>query len=329
MRFAFDDDQRLFERSAAAVLERWCPPDAVRAAWEAPAGGLDRAVWERLDELGVMGALTSECRGGLGLDERSLVLVLEAAGRHALPHPIVETAVVAAPMADVPSGSMVTSDLGGSSVPCAADADLILLRSPDRTRLHLVPRADTELTPIDSIDRGRRLATVSWRPCDDTVVADDPAVIELATQRGTFGTAAVLVGLGQAMVDMALSYVKGRTQFGVPVGSFQAVKHHLADAHMRLAFSRPAVYRASWSLATGAATRRRDVAMAKAMASDAARFAGRTSLQCHGAMGYTVEYDLHLFLKRTTALARAWGGAATHRATVADEIGLTDRSPSC
>ena len=107
----------------------------------------------------------------------------------------------------------------------------------------------------------------------------------------------------------------------MPIGSFQAVKHHLADALLQLHFARPAVYRAAWSIAEGEPTRSRDVSMAKAMASDAAALVGRKALQCHGAIGYTVEYDLHLYLKRTWALAPSWGSAAWHRARVAESIG--------
>src|SRR5690606_32947182 len=117
-------------------------------------------------------------------------------------------------------------------------------------------------------------------------------------------------------------YVTERTQFGVPVGSFQAVKHHLADALKELAFARPAVQRAAHSLAVGAPTRARDVSMAKAMASDAAWFVGRQALQCHGAIGYTVEHDLHLYMKRTWALAKAWGDPAWHRDRVGRAIGI-------
>src|SRR5690606_30370602 len=127
------------------------------------------------------------------------------------------------------------------------------------------------------------------------------------------------------MLDMTVAYVCERRQFGVPVGSFQAVKHRLADALKELAFARPAVHRAAHSLATGAETRARDVAMAKAMASDAARFVGRQALQCHGAIGYTVEHDLHLYLKRTWALAAAWGDAAWHRARVPRALGVGGR----
>jgi hypothetical protein len=144
----------------------------------------------------------------------------------------------------------------------------------------------------------------------------------LAFDRGAWGTAAVLVGLAQRMLDLTTEYVKERHQFGVPVGSFQAVKHHLADAALQLEFARPAVYRAAWSLAVRDNDRSRDVSMAKAMASDAAQFVGRQALQCQGAIGYTVESDLHLYLKRSWALARSWGDAWWHRDRVGALLGL-------
>jgi alkylation response protein AidB-like acyl-CoA dehydrogenase len=127
------------------------------------------------------------------------------------------------------------------------------------------------------------------------------------------------------MLAMTVVYVAERHQFGVPVGSFRAVEHHLADALQELAFARPAVHRAAHSLAAGADARPRDVSMAKAIASDAARFAGRRALHCHGAIGYTVEHDLHLYLKRTWALAAAWGDAAGQRDRVGSAIGIRPR----
>jgi alkylation response protein AidB-like acyl-CoA dehydrogenase len=129
--------------------------------------------------------------------------------------------------------------------------------------------------------------------------------------RLALGAAAQLVGLGQRMLDMTVDYAKQREQFGVPIGSFQAVKHHLADALKDVAFARPAVLRAAASLEP------RDISMAKAMASDAASGSARHALQCHGAIGYTVEHDLHRFLKRTWILARSHGDAAWHRERIA------------
>jgi alkylation response protein AidB-like acyl-CoA dehydrogenase len=128
------------------------------------------------------------------------------------------------------------------------------------------------------------------------------------------GAAAQLIGLGQRMLDLTVAYVKQREQFGVAIGSFQAVKHHLADALKEIAFARPAVYRA------GAAPTTVNIAMAKAMASDAASFTGRQALQCHGAIGYTVEYELHRYLQQTWKLARTFGDAAWHRERIAHQL---------
>jgi hypothetical protein len=397
--FGFDDDQLAFRDAVRALLDKECPPESVRAAGDAAPGLLDRGVWDRLAAMGVLATLVPEERGGLGLDERSLVLVLEEAGRAALPHPLVDTAAVAAPLLGADAG-MVATNLGGPHLACAADADRLLLHDPGDRGLHLVDRADVTLTPVATVDPARRAATAGWDPSapaparptaawdpdsgrdpdpapsadqpggdptraagagpgeatwdpgpgfdtgagdegdaaedDDllawgrgswdlgaaTLVTDDPAAVELARDRGTWATAAMLVGLGRRMVELTVAHVTDRHQFGVPVGSFQAVKHQLADAHKDLAFARPVVHRAAHSLATGADTRGRDVSMAKALAGDAAWRAGRVALQCHGAIGYTVEHDLHLYLKRTWALAKAYGDAGWHRDRVARAIGI-------
>jgi alkylation response protein AidB-like acyl-CoA dehydrogenase len=128
------------------------------------------------------------------------------------------------------------------------------------------------------------------------------------------GAAGQLLGLGQRMLDLTVGYVMEREQFGVPIGSFQAVKHHLADALKELAFARPVVYRAGWDPTA------HNISMAKAMASDAASFAGRQALQCHGAIGYTDEYELHRYLRQTWALTRTFGDAAWHRERIAHRL---------
>jgi hypothetical protein len=313
MRFSLSDDQVAFRDAVRDLLAKECTPAVVRAAWDAPAGELDRGVWNSLGAMGVLSLLVPEADGGLGLDETYLVPILEECGGVALPHPIVETAMVAAPLLGAGAG-IVSTDLGGPNVPCAADADQLLLARGDR--LCVVGREGVELAPVETVDRARRAARMETDPLDQ-VVTDDPAAIALAVDRGGLGTAAVLVGLGQAMLDMTVGYVTQRHQFGQPIGSFQAVKHHLADAALALELTRPAVWRAAWSVAHAEPTRGRDVSMAKAMASDAAELVGRKALQCHGAIGYTVEADLHLFLKRTWALARAWGDSAHHTDRVA------------
>jgi alkylation response protein AidB-like acyl-CoA dehydrogenase len=322
MRFGLTDDQVAFRDAVRDLFAKECTPAVVRAAWEAPAGELDRGVWDALDEMGVLTMLVPEDHHGLGLDETWLVPILEEAGRVALPHPLVETAMVAAPLA-AGSGAigMVTSTLGGPHAPCAADADGVLIDLDGS--LAIVPPSLLTITAVDTIDGARRAATVAL-PSDAGFLhaeSDEPAAHALALDRGALGTAAFLVGLGQSMLDLTVGYVTERQQFGVAIGSFQAVKHHLADAALALEFARPAVLRAAWSVAHDAPTRARDVSMAKAMASDAAELVGRKALQCHGAIGYTVEADLHLSLKRTWALARSWGDSAHHTDRVATALG--------
>jgi len=119
---------------------------------------------------------------------------------------------------------------------------------------------------------------------------------------------------------MAAEYAKERHQFGKPIGSFQAIKHKLADALLHLEFARPVVYRAADSLARATETQQRDVSMAKAYAADAATGAARAALQTLGAIGYTQEHDLHIWMKRAWSLSAAWGNAEHHRARVAHEV---------
>ena len=210
----------------------------------------------------------------------------------------------------------------------ARDAGLLLLAVP-RRRLGLAAarrarRVVHRLPPRRRSSASRDLSTVQWPLASDTLLAYGvaaEAAVGLLADRAAAGTAAMLVGLADRMLAMSAAYAKERHQFGKPIGSFQAVKHLLADARVALEFARPATYRAAWSLATAQPTLSHDASMAKAMASDAADLAARVALQVHGAIGYTWECDLHFFLKQTWALSRAWGDAATHRRLVLAQLG--------
>ena len=197
----------------------------------------------------------------------------------------------------------------GEPAPWAADADAVLVVSDDDVR------AGEVVGPLDSVDPQRRLGRVR---ASGPALDADPG---LAFDRVVLGQSSFLVGLARTMLDLTVTHVTDRHQFGVPVGSFQAVKHHLANARIAIEFASPAVARAAWSVANGEATRARDVSMAKALATDAATVTGRAALQCHGAIGYTVEHDLHLYLKRSWALARSWGDRTFHADRVGRAIG--------
>ncbi len=318
MRFAFTSDQLAFRDATRDLLARECPPAAVRAAWTSETGRSVTA-WPALAAMGALGALAPEAAGGLGLGFVDLVLVLEETGYVALPDPIVEHAAVAMPLLPDPAPAAagertVTAALDGSGLAVWADtADLVLVDTGDA--LAVAARDELALSPRHSVDGARRLFGVGPVPASAPRVLD-PAAFE----RGALGAAAQLLGLTRRLLDLTVGYVQERRQFGVPVGSFQAVKHHLADARLALEFAAPLVYRAAWSLTTGDTEAPLHVSMAKAQAGDAAHRTGRAALQCHGAMGYSFEYDLHLYLKRAWALAAAWGDAAWHRGRVGRAI---------
>ena len=294
----------------------------------------------RAAEMGVVGITVPEEYGGLGLGLIDVVLLLEEAGRSGLPEPLVETVALGAPLlaeAPGPQGTVlrarwlsavadggVTIAVGLSTMPAvpgAVGADLLLLERDGE--LHAVPAAAAVLTARPALDGSRRLAEVEWEPSPATLVVsgfEAEGVLDALGDRAAMGTGAVLVGVADRLVAMAASYAQERMQFGKPIGSFQAVKHHLADALVRVEFARPMVYRAALSLTEGDPDAGLHASMAKAMASDAATLAARTALQVHGAIGYTWEHDLHLWMKRAWALAAAWGDAATHRARVLETL---------
>jgi alkylation response protein AidB-like acyl-CoA dehydrogenase len=306
MRFAFTDDQLELRDAVRGFLEKECPPSVVRDAWTNDTGR--SALWAKLGELGVLGVLAPEGRGGLEGSFLDLVLLLEETGRAALPEPIVEHAAVALPALDDPgpaAAGEVTVSVGlpGSKVvPYADSADVVFLDDQEFARDALT------LERCDSVDGSRRLFMVGWGPF---------AMKGEWFERGALGTAAQLLGLGQQLLDVTVEYAKQRHQFGAPIGSFQAVKHKLADVRLALEFARPVVYRAAHSVAHDDEDRSVHVSMAKAYASDAALLAAHHALQVHGAIGYSYEHDLHLWMKRAWALAASWGDAAWHR----DRIG--------
>ncbi|HYJ23333.1 MAG TPA: acyl-CoA dehydrogenase family protein [Solirubrobacterales bacterium] len=338
MRFALTDDQAALRDAVRELLTRECPPDAVRAAWPGPGTDPDRvaAIWAKLAEMGVLGAAVPEADGGLGLGACDLVPLLEEAGRVALPLPLVETAFVAAPLLAatgaqdellgrlVAGEAIVAVSLDGSGlVPFAGVAEVLLLGAGPGAAIGLSPAAAAE--PVDSIDGARGLGRADAE-APATPLDLDPRERDGAWDRGVLGAAAQLVGLSRTLLALSDEYVKERRQFGVPIGSFQAVKHQLADALLALEFAAPMVLRAAWSLDHGEPTASRNVAAAKALASDAAEQVAATALQVHGAIAYTTEYDLHLFAKRVWASARAWGDAEWQRARVAAALDLNPAS---
>ncbi|GAA3490021.1 acyl-CoA dehydrogenase family protein [Streptomyces cremeus] len=312
MRFLLTREQADFARSLDAMLTAADPPGAVRA-WENGEHGPGLEVWRRVAEAGVFALAVPETYEGVGLLPVELVVAFVQLGRHAVPGPYVETAAAAVLLGGSPDlakewlpriaagDALVTlAEEGGYALDADA-ADAVFVLGPP-------PRAGSVRGDLRvSADAARRLYAV--RGSGDALPVTAGAA-GAARELARLLTAAQALGVGDALLARTVAYVKQRTQFGTPIGAFQAVKHRLADTLVGLEFARPLLYGAALSR-SGA-----EVAGAKAATGEAACAAARTALQLHGAVGYTQELDLSLWLRKARPLRDAWGAPATCRARV-------------
>ena len=342
MDFRHGEDPLLFQETLRDFLAKECTPEIVRSIWETKTGR-SPALWKKLAELGIPGVLVPEAQGGMGFDETTLVLLLEEAGRAALPEPVIGTAAVAVPLLREIDGSLAASFLpriaAGEAIvavghpvsPFVEDAhvaDLLLLANGE-SELHALRPADVAISEQPANDPARRIASVCFSPGATTRVAEGErarALLAAALDRGALACAAEALGVCDRLISLAVAYTSQRKQFGKPVGSFQAVKHMLADAKVKLEYARPLVWRAAWSVAQGSPQRATHVSMAKLAACEAAALAARKALQAHGAIGYTWEQDLHLWMRRAWSLEQAWGRSSFHLGRVRSKV-LEDGFP--
>ncbi|MFG2093360.1 acyl-CoA dehydrogenase family protein [Streptomyces sp. NPDC048612] len=324
MRFLLTSEQREFARTLDGLLGASGTPAVVRA-WAAGEHRPGRALWARIAEAGVFGLAVAERHGGSGVLPVELVLSFEELGRHAVPGPLAETVAAAVLLerlgADAAAGEWLPRIAAGEAVvslcagadPYALDADAA--DAVFVVRGDTVSRTETHGPVQRALDPARRAA----RPLGGTVVARGPAVTAAAgyaVEVARLATAAQSLGLGRALLAATVSYVRQRTQFGVAVGSFQAVKHRLADTLIGLEFAEPLVRAAALAVAAEAPSAAREVAAAKVAAGEAGYAAARTALQLHGALGYTEELDLSLWLRKARPLRDAWGTPADCRGRV-------------
>lgn len=284
MKFELTEDQTAFAEAITSLL-RSSDSVAVARAWAEGDTAPGVALWGRLADLGLTALVADEDEGGLGGSLVDLAVAFEALGFGLAVGPWIESAALAPQV----GGEMVTAAVPGLS-PYAADAAVARLLSGTAGAAHA------------SIDTTRTLTEVTG--------ADD--IDAQAVDRAVLACAAQLLGAGERVLADSVTYVKQRKQFGREIGSYQAIKHQLADVRIALDFARP--------LILGAALGDVPVSAAKVYAGDAAYLAARTGLQVHGAIGYTAEFDLSLWLNRIRALVTAWGTPAFHRARVLEAI---------
>ncbi|MEU1983787.1 acyl-CoA dehydrogenase family protein [Nocardia sp. NPDC019395] len=331
MKFALSPEHLDFGASIRKLFESGSTPIAVRA-WSADDPAPGRALLEQLAAAGALGLTITEEFGGLGAEPLDQLVAFVEVGRAAAPGPLVESAAAIPALLQslaatdpgpasrwlpgIAEGTLSATigfaGRGGRAIAVDADrVDLVLLAEGERLSTGRVAEQ------VRSVDPARRLFVIE----PDELIAEGPQVAEAATTGFDFGAlanAAQLLGAGKALLDASTEYVKQRKQFGRPIGEFQAIKQKLADVFIGLDLAEPLLYRAA--LTAAAANRSRDISAAAVACADAAYRAARTALQVHGAIGYTAEYDLSLWLTRVTALRSAWGTPDLHRGRVADAL---------
>lgn len=327
MRFLHDHQALELRDGAREFLRDRFSAEILREMMEG--GG---SAWDELAEIGLTGALVTEGHGGLDMGAGGFALLAEEAGYVALPDPLVEVAGVAVAMLNAAGGDAPEAALAGIAdgstrvrvvhpdhpwVNRAEDGDSVLHCSGDGVVLLGPGDYALEAMPDASIDPLRHLSRVE--KTGDGVPLDGAELSALARRHGAVFGAAELLGLAQAMIDRSTVYAAERKQFGKAIGTQQALKHHLASAFVALEFARPAVYRAAASDLNSACSKVA-VAQARIAAVEAATGAAETAIQVHGAMGYTFEADLHLWMKRCWALAGQWGDLHHHLGVLDDVL---------
>jgi alkylation response protein AidB-like acyl-CoA dehydrogenase len=352
MRFELTDDQQAIQRTAREFLASRYPAEEVRRLALEDERGFTDEQWSAIAELGWPALVVSEDDGGLGLGVVELCVLQEQLGYALAPTPLLST--VAAALAISAGGSAeqraewlpglaegerrgtvapLYSSLefdGGAvsgtleAVPDAAGADLLVLPA-GHEQLAVVDLGGDGVTveAAAGLDPTRRLSTIALDGAPATALeGGDGAALGRARDVIAVAIAAESVGVAQRAMEMAVAHARERRQFGQPIGVFQAVSHPCAQMLLEVEGARSAVLFAAWALDDSPEEAPLAAAMAKAYASDAGWRVPASALQVLGGIGFTWEHDLHFWLKRGRANAAAAGDARSHRARVADLIGL-------
>ncbi len=335
MDFGLSEDQREIQRTARELL-------AERARWErvrehAEAHRSDDALWQELCELGWPGIAVAEEYGGQGLGVVALSVLCEELGRVVAPVPFLPTVMAAALIEQAGSEEQRRRWLpglaGGETVGAVgvahngvaelvvggAEAAVVVLLEGERARV--LPAADAEVTPVEAIDPTRSAARVSVGDAGEA--AGEPLAGDVCSgiARALIAVSAELVGVSERALEMTVEYVKERKQFGVPVGSYQAVSHRCAQMLLDTERARSLTAFAAWSADADPSSLAEAVAMAKAAASDAGREVTASAIQAHGGIGFTWEADIHWLYKRAQLDAALLHGSGFHRAQLAGMLG--------
>jgi alkylation response protein AidB-like acyl-CoA dehydrogenase len=341
--FELTEEQAALREVSRSMLAANCPPRLVRSLASA-SKDTDDKLWRRAAELGWAGLAVPAEHDGAGQGLVELCLVAEEIGRAAAPGPFTDSALIALALARsgraglLPGvaaghlkaswahhGSVAGSGDGGelvlsgraTAVQAARTADwlLVTVARDEGTCLVLLDRARASVEARRTLDETRRWYDVVLEgvrvPAAD-VVAADPAQVQWLTDVAAVLTAADALGAGERLLEMTVGYVKVREQFGRPLGSFQSVKHKVADMLTTLKGARAATYYAAMALDAGVAGATAAASAAKAFTGEGVATLAGEALQAHGGIGFTWEHDLHLYLRRAKVDEMLYGAAAEH-----------------
>ena len=320
MDYRLTEDQLSLQKGAREFLQKECTPAVVRNAFESDNGD-SPDLYKKMADLGWLALSVPEEHGGLGLGLVEQAVLLEQLGYFNAPTAFFSIATLAIPVLlqlgafeELPPLIEGTKKLAvvldPSFVLDAQLADGFIVMSEDKVRL--VDASDAKVVMHTSIDGTRRSGSVEVSSSAGKDLGS-PERIQVVLDQATAALCAECVGGMQWALENTIDYVKVRTQFGRPVGSFQAVKHRLADALLKTESSRSAAYYAAWANANAASDAALSASVAKAYVSDAHQWVTGEAIQLHGGIGFTWEHDSHLYFKRAVVNATILNDAEYHR----------------
>lgn len=359
MRFELDEDRALLKSSTRELLERESPLSEGRGVMEGPEG-FSSKLGDQLAELGYLGLTLPESKGGAGVGRIGLAAVLHEAGRVALPGPYLDLVLAAEALhhvggsaadgllAELVAGrkrvilarAETVSDLepatpttrfeGGrvrgtkTFVPFGAAADVLLVTTAEGLARAERPAQGFRSTALPTLDHAQRFVEIAL-DCPGTLLASPAATtqcLEAVDRLAALGAAALMLGLMERSLELSVAYLKDRKAFGVPIGSFQALQHRAAEMLLRVESSRSAVYRAAWAFDHDPGSAPLLAATAKAYCGDSARTVCGETIQIFGGVGYTWEYDPHVYWKRVKTLEQFYGSTRCQLEAVLEASGI-------
>ena len=370
MDLSLNEEQKMIAESAAVFLQEKSTTAQVRKVSETE-GGLDRALWQEVVDMGWCSVALPEAAGGMGLGWRELVLLQEQLGYHLACVPFFDAVLAVTPLWKVLSqteqGLPVVERLAASGQICVlgmtvrgelsaaatvkVDGDTLVLNgqwnqvgSGSHADVFLLPAtlpcgslgllevsakaqglSVQALTTVDATRSSAYVAAVDVSLTGAAVLVHGDALKKLWAQTrnlAAIGLAAEQVGVADRALNLAVDYTKERQQFGKAVGSFQGVKHRAAQILVKVETARSAVYAAAFIADTAGDATDLTYFAAQALtdAAEAALFSTRESIQLHGGVGFTWEFDPHLFFRRAQAASQRLGTVEQWREQVAARL---------